>query len=144
VWHGPFGTVGFRAGPTRSRHGRVVLGHTAEHVGWHGPARSINGSCLAQYYLDRAEPGSGRTRVEWPVWTSLDRAALHACMGPAVAWAPAVQHHTNHYSHGWDGEEHIHVHFPVRERSCSASGMGPFDLAHSASGKREREQQQHI
>jgi hypothetical protein len=63
AWHGLFGTPGFRAGPTRSWHGRVVLGHTSEHVGRHGPARSINGSCLARHYLDRAETGSGRVRA---------------------------------------------------------------------------------
>jgi hypothetical protein len=71
VWHDPFGTVGFRAGPARSRHGRAVLGYTAEHVGRHGPTRSINGSCLARHYLDRAESGSDRVRAGWPVWTSI-------------------------------------------------------------------------
>jgi hypothetical protein len=71
IGHGSLGTVSFRAGSARSRHGRVVLGHTAEHVGWHGPTRSINWLCLARHYLDRAESGSGRARVRWPVWTSI-------------------------------------------------------------------------
>jgi hypothetical protein len=71
VGHGPLGTVGFRAGPARSRHERAVFGHTAEHVDRHGPTRSINGSCLARHYLDRAESGSGRARAGWPVWTSI-------------------------------------------------------------------------
>jgi hypothetical protein len=40
--------------------------HTAEHVGWHGPTRSINESCLARHYLDRAELGSGRACAGGP------------------------------------------------------------------------------
>jgi hypothetical protein len=83
VWHGLFGTAGFRVGPARSRHGRVVLGHTSEHVGRHGPTRTINGSCLARHYLDRAESGSGRARAGWPVWTSIGHRAI-ACGGENV------------------------------------------------------------
>jgi hypothetical protein len=71
------GTVGYRAGPARSGHGRAVPGQMAEHVGGHAPTRSINGSCLARHYLDRAESGSGRAHVGWPVWTSI--MCMHAC-----------------------------------------------------------------
>jgi hypothetical protein len=60
------GTVGYRAAPTRSRHGRAVPGQTAKHVGQHDPTRSINGSCLARHYLDRAKSGSDRARAERP------------------------------------------------------------------------------
>jgi hypothetical protein len=43
-----------RADSTRSDPGRAVPGQIPRHVGLHDPAQSVNGSCLAQHYLDRA------------------------------------------------------------------------------------------
>jgi hypothetical protein len=80
---------------------RAEFGHVTRHVSQYDLARSINEPCLARPYSYRAETGSGRVYIGWPVWTSIGRLTQDAT---EAACASCVNRSEGAGAHGGGGD----------------------------------------